>query len=90
MATIKISVSDDTPLGRHVLGLKSRERSRELYMLASLGMTQLELSSGEKRASKVMTTPKEKIDVVQNSPVVAFQNPERKNSVNFGAELLDL
>lgn len=90
MTTIKISVNGDTPLGRHVLALKSRERSREIYMLASLGLATLEGSRAEtaheKKSLLADNSFSQNVKTVDDAAAV----PKGIGDIDFGDELLNL
>lgn len=38
MSTFKITVDDQSDLGKHISKFKPRERSREIYLLATIGL----------------------------------------------------
>lgn len=98
MATFKITVDDKSELGQHIEKFGSRERSREIYVLATIGLL---MKQGN---SPTVLSPKENKlgNDFSNDPVAILTKAKpgevsaAKNVINqsggvdFGDELLDL
>ena len=87
MATFKITVPDSSELGLHIAGKSGRERSMEVYMLASIGMKSISLP----QASSVCKLNNEK-GATELSPVSADNIPVIYEGVivDYGSELMNL
>lgn len=103
MATFKITVDDSSKLGQHIASLTPKTRSREIYMLASMGLMQgSQLDSSEKDIERTQVIPviknkevaaKGKKKLVSDVDSVGVEKNEIKNhalSVDFGDEIANL
>jgi hypothetical protein len=87
MATFKITVPDDTELGKHLSRLSGRARSMEVFMLATVGL------KGGVFASANVNKPAEKCEATAIECDVANVNNSIVNhdiKVDFGEGILDL
>lgn len=95
MATFKVTVDENSELGLHIGSLSPRGRSREIYMLACIGL--LSRSNGLNKQQSVgglvhttseslaMVNPEEKAGVFQDVSLI-----EQMDIVDFGDDLLRL
>ncbi|MAA94514.1 MAG: hypothetical protein CML22_07415 [Rheinheimera sp.] len=104
MATFKVTVDDDSELGQYLSSFEQRARSREVYMLASLGLLSLKRPSENpivngnsqsndlnKKVPKAVSKNSES-SLVQNG-IVSTENIVDVNQglvVDFGDEIVAL
>lgn len=87
MATFKITVPDTSDLGVHIADKSGRDRSMEVFMLASIGLKNISLDS--KSSVKVVNGPEvrplEQLTSTGNINVI-----EQCSIVDFGDDLTRL